>query len=64
MLVLTRKQGERIIVGEEIELTVLEVRGSRVKLGFAGPPEIPIHREEVRRNIHSLDDAFRHAEPA
>jgi len=54
MLVLSRKQGERIIVGE-VELTVLEVRGDRVKLGFAGPREVPIHREEVHQNIHSLE---------
>ncbi len=57
MLVLSRKRGERIIVGE-IELTVLEVRGDRVKLGFAGPREIPIHREEIHQDIHYTQEAL------
>ena len=57
MLVLSRKRGERIIVGE-IELTVLEVRGDRVKLGFTGPREIPIHREEIHQGIHSVREAL------
>ena len=61
MLVLSRKEGERIIVGE-IELTVLELRKDRVKLGFSGPREVPIHREEVHQAIHFLQDAFSHAE--
>ena len=47
MLVLSRKQGQSIRIGSEIEVTVLEVRGGRVKLGFTGPSEVPIHREEV-----------------
>ena len=64
MLVLTRKEGEGIVVGDEVELTVLEIRGSRVKLGFTGPAEIPIHREEVQRDIHPLHDSLRHAECA
>jgi len=51
MLVLSRKAGERISIGEEIEVTVLGIHKGRVKLGFLGPPEVPIHREEVRRRI-------------
>ncbi len=47
MLVLSRKPGERVVIGGEISVTVLEVRGSRVRLGFSGPPEIPIVRQEV-----------------
>ncbi len=53
MLVLSRKQGECVRVGEDIEVTVLEVRGSRVKLGFSGPPSVPIHRGEVRARIEA-----------
>lgn len=49
MLVLSRKAGERIWIGPEIELTVLDIHGGRVRLGFAGPPEIPIHRDELVR---------------
>ncbi len=47
MLVLSRKRGERIVIGEHVTVTVLEVHGDRVKLGFAAPPEMPIHREEI-----------------
>ena len=51
MLVLSRKAGERISIGPEIEVTVLGIHKGRVKLGFLGPPEIPIHREELQRSI-------------
>lgn len=47
MLVLSRSKGEQIVIGGSITLTVLEVRGDKVKLGFAGPAEVPIHRQEV-----------------
>lgn len=48
MLVLTRKQFERIIIGDAIEVKVLEIRGGKVKLGFQCPPEISIRREEIQ----------------
>jgi len=51
MLVLSRKEGERISIGPEIELTVLGIHKGRVKLGFLGPPEVPIHREELKRRV-------------
>jgi carbon storage regulator len=51
MLVLSRKAGERISIGPEIEVTVLGIHKGRVKLGFLGPPEVPIHREELQRRI-------------
>ena len=47
MLVLSRKKGQRVRIGQLIEVTVLESHNGRVKLGFSGPPEVPIHREEV-----------------
>ncbi|MBN2476025.1 MAG: carbon storage regulator [Pirellulales bacterium] len=52
MLVLSRKRGERIVIGQEIEVVVLEVRGDRVKLGFVGPAEVPIHRRETHEKIN------------
>ena len=58
MLVLSRKSGERVIIGTEITVTVLEVRGDRVRLGFHGPAEVPIHREEVRRRIDDASPAL------
>jgi carbon storage regulator len=47
MLVLTRKQGEEIIIGDNIRLTVLAVRGNRVRLGIAAPSDLSIQREEL-----------------
>jgi carbon storage regulator len=47
MLVLSRKLGERIVIAESVTVTVLEVRGDRVRLGFDAPVEMPIHREEI-----------------
>ena len=51
MLVLSRKPGESIIIGSDIEVKIVEVRGDKVKLGFVGPSDVPIHREEVFRRI-------------
>ncbi len=47
MLVLSRKKGQRLIIGSGIVLTVLEVRGTSVRLGFKAPGEVPILREEL-----------------
>ena len=51
MLVLSRKTGERIQIGATMEITVLAIRKGRVKLGFLGPADVPVHREEVCRAI-------------
>jgi len=51
MLVLTRKQGEAIVIAETVEVKVLEIRKGQTKLGISGPPEVPVHREEVHRRI-------------
>ena len=64
MLILSRKRGESVIIGHDIEVAVLEVRGNRVKLGFTGPKEVPIHREEVHGRINAPHPALCHAECA
>jgi carbon storage regulator len=51
MLVLTRKTDESIIIGDDIRITVVEVRHDQVKLGITAPRDIPVHREEVYREI-------------
>jgi len=61
MLVLSRKQNEKVIIGDQIAVTVVEIRGDRVKLGFIGPQEVPIHREEVFRRIGPCPDEQREA---
>jgi carbon storage regulator len=50
MLVLTRKPGERIVIDDQITVTVLEVQGNRIRLGIEAPTEIPIKREELVRS--------------
>jgi len=64
MLVLTRKKGEQIVIGGGIRVTVLEIHGSRVKLGFDGPVQVPIHRQEVFDQIGELAPALGCAECA
>lgn len=49
MLILTRKAGEAIRIGEEITVTVLEVRGTQIRLGVAAPKSITVDREEVAK---------------
>jgi carbon storage regulator len=62
MLVLSRKEGECIVIGRNIVITVLESRGNRVRLGITAPPDTPINREEVFERLaraergNSIDD--------
>lgn len=58
MLVLSRKVGEQVVVGNQIYVTVVDVRGGKVRLGFTAPDDMPVHREEVARRI-----AFEEANP-
>lgn len=51
MLVLSRKKDEKIIIGDNIEILVIEVRGDTVRLGITAPRDISIHREEVYNKI-------------
>jgi carbon storage regulator len=47
MLVITRKPGERICLGDDVTITVLDVVGSTVRLGIEAPAEIPVYRQEI-----------------
>ena len=51
MLVLSRKQGERIMVDDNVEITVVQIRGSKVRLGFSAPEHVAIHRQEIFERI-------------
>lgn len=51
MLVLTRKVGESIVIGDEIRLVVLEIKGRQVKLGIEAPAHVAVHRLEVYQKI-------------
>lgn len=51
MLVLTRKLNESIMIGHDVKITVVDVRGDQVKLGISAPRQIAVHREEVYLEI-------------
>ena len=51
MLVLSRQRDQSILIGNDIEITVVDIRGDRVRLGINAPPHIPVHREEVYKSI-------------
>ena len=51
MLALTRKKGESLVLNNNIEITVLEIRGDQVKIGISAPKEVPIYRKEVYLQI-------------
>ena len=47
MLVITRRSGERVVLGDDITITVLEISGSTVRLGIDAPTEVPVYRHEI-----------------
>ncbi len=51
MLVLSRQKDESIIIGDDVEVTIVDVRGDKVRLGITAPKEIPVHRREVYEAI-------------
>jgi carbon storage regulator len=51
MLVLSRKAGQKIIIGQNIEVTVIELGHDRVRIGVNAPAEIPVHRQEVFEDL-------------
>lgn len=53
MLALSRKKGEALVVNNNVEITVLEIKGEQVKLGITAPKEVPIYRKEVYLQIQA-----------
>jgi carbon storage regulator len=60
MLVLSRKKDEKIVIGDNITLMVIEIRGDKVRLGIEAPKDVTVHREEVYEAIKR--DGARNAE--
>jgi carbon storage regulator len=56
MLVLSRKKNESIVINNDITVTVVEIRGDKVRLGIVAPKEVPVHRQEVYDAIHGERD--------
>jgi carbon storage regulator len=52
MLVLSRKKNESIVINNDVTVTVVEIRGDKVRLGIVAPKEVPVHRQEVYDAIH------------
>lgn len=51
MLILTRKRNERIMIGDSIEVVIVDIRGEQVQLGINAPKDVPVHRREVYEAI-------------
>ena len=61
MLVLTRQRDESIMIGDDIEILIVDVRGDRIRLGIKAPKEIPVHRKEI---YHAIQKNERKKYPA
>ena len=64
MRVLSRKKNESIVINNDITVTVVEIRGDKVRLGIVAPKEVPVHRQEVFEAIHGKGSAPIQPEPA
>jgi carbon storage regulator len=57
MLALTRKKGEALVINNNIEVTIIEIRGDQIKLGITAPKDVPIYRKEVYLQIQKENEA-------
>lgn len=56
MLVLSRKKNESIVINNDIIITVVEIRGDKVRLGIIAPKDVPVHRQEIFDAIHGKEE--------
>lgn len=57
MLILTRRVGETLMIGDQVTVTVLGVKGNQVRIGINAPKDVSVHREEIYQRIRQDDDA-------
>ncbi|MGB0713297.1 MAG: carbon storage regulator CsrA [Gammaproteobacteria bacterium] len=63
MLILTRRVGETLMIGDEVTVTVLGVKGNQVRIGINAPKEVAVHREEIYERIRREQGQGNQAEP-
>ena len=63
MLVLSRQRDETIMIGDDVEITVVDIRGDKVRLGITAPKETPVHRKEVYDAIKRENEAAASVKP-
>lgn len=63
MLVLSRRANESVMIGQDVVVTVIEVRGDQVRLGISAPRSVPVHREEVALEIRRANERAAAAAP-
>lgn len=56
MLILTRKVGESLLIGDDVSITILNIRGNQVKIGVKAPKDVSVHREEIYQRIKKVQD--------
>ena len=55
MLALSRKQGESIMIGTDIEISILEIKGEQIKIGISAPKSVPVYRKEIYTQIQEAN---------
>jgi len=61
MLILSRRTDESIVIGDEVTITILSVKGKQVRIGITAPPDVSVHREEIYQRIQSGEEATSNA---
>jgi carbon storage regulator len=63
MLVLSRHRDESIIIGDDVVVTIVDIRGDKVRLGIQAPTDVPVHRQEVYEAIKRENEKAAHLQP-
>ena len=64
MLILTRRVGESLMIGDEVTVTVLGVKGNQVRIGVNAPKDVSVHREEIYERIRAEKDSSSSGDPS